>query len=262
MYSASSLGCEKNGPIRQTMNIIQATEELSRSVRHFGVELVETLKQTREVFRLRHQVYCVERGHQDLPGDVGEEFDAFDAHSRHVLLRHGSEPVGTARLICVNPVNPGASFQIQEFCAPALLAHLPLHTSGEISRFALSKARRMDNANVALMRLALVRGLVQLSSELGITHWLALQERCLLRLNERNAIRFDPIGPPVACHGIRHPTAVNLESMLDGVRREQFETWAFLTAGGSWFGSRTQAAEPTADLDSALRQNVLMDTLG
>jgi hypothetical protein len=32
--------------------------------------------------------------------------------------------------------------------------------------------------------------------------------------------------------------------MLAGVRREQFPTWDFLTAGGSWFGEgrRTLAA--------------------
>jgi N-acyl-L-homoserine lactone synthetase len=246
------------------MNSTVLAHELPHILRHFDIEIVDTPVQLREVFRLRHQVYCVERGHQDLPGDVGEEFDEFDAHSRHVLLRHGDdgEPVGTARLICIDPVNPGASFQIQEFCPPALLAHLPLRTCGEISRFALSKSRRMGCQNMALMRLALVRGLVWLSSEFGITHWLALQERSLIRLNERNAIRFDPIGPPVACHGIRQPTAVDLAGMLEGVRREQFPTWNFLTAGGTWFGRQTSMFRSTIDRESAARENVLMDTLG
>jgi N-acyl-L-homoserine lactone synthetase len=194
------------------VSITVLTNEVCQSSQDFRVSIVRTTEQTHEVFRLRHQVYCVERGHQNLPGGAEEEFDAFDAHSRHVLLRHGDggEAVGTARLICINPSVPEASFQIQEFCSPTLLAHLPLHTSGEISRFALSKSRRMVSGNMALMRLALIRGLVQLSSELRITHWLALQERSLLRLNERNEIRFDPIGPPVPCHGIRQPTAAAL----------------------------------------------------
>jgi N-acyl-L-homoserine lactone synthetase len=246
------------------MNITVLTNETSHASSYFDIDIVRTSVQLREVFRLRHQVYCVERGHQDLPGDVGEEFDEFDAHSRHVLLRHGDdgEPVGTARLICMNPANPGASFQIQEFCPPALLAHLPLPTSGEISRFALSKSRRMGCQNMALMRLALIRGLVQLSSELGITHWLALQERSLIRLNERNAIRFDPIGPPVACHGIRQPTAVDLAEMLESVRSEQFPTWDYLTAGGTWFGSQRWMVRPPTDRASSARENVLMDTLG
>jgi N-acyl-L-homoserine lactone synthetase len=245
------------------MNSTVLAHEISDISFHFDIEIVETSVQLREVFRLRHQVYCVERGHQDLPGDVGEEFDEFDAHSRHVLLRHSEdgEPVGTARLICIDPVNPGASFQIQEFCPPALLAHLPLRTSGEISRFALSKSRRMGCQNMALMRLALVRGLVWLSSELGITHWLALQERSLIRLNERNAIRFDPIGPPVACHGIRQPTVVNLAGMLEGVWHEQFPTWNFLTAGGAWFGSQTWMVRSKADRESGARENALIDTM-
>jgi N-acyl-L-homoserine lactone synthetase len=241
------------------MSIIKLADEICQIFRDFDIDIVSTPKQIHEVFRLRHQVYCVERGHQDLPGDVGEEFDAFDAHSRHVLLRRGDdgEAVGTARLICTNPVVPDASFQIQEFCAPASLAHIPLHTSGEISRFALSKSRRKGCTNMALMRLALIRGLVQVSNGLGITHWLALQERSLLRLNERNAIRFDLIGAPVACHGIRQPTAANLAEMLEGVRREQIPTWDFLTAGGTWF--RRTAMNDTFGEGSELlaQENVL-----
>jgi hypothetical protein len=97
---------------------------------------------------------------------------------------------------------------------------------------------------------------------MGITHWLALQERSLLRLNERNAIRFDPIGPPVVCHGIRQPTGVELTEMLDGVRREQFPTWDFLTNGGAWFGKRECADRSITDRDFSARGNTLVDTLG
>jgi N-acyl-L-homoserine lactone synthetase len=245
------------------MNIPKSDQKLHDVIGNFQIEAVETPRQLHEVFRLRHQVYCVERGHQDMPGGTEEEFDAFDAHSRHVLLRHGAdgEAVGTARLICTNPVNPDASFQVQEFCAPAVLAHIPLVTSGEISRFALSKSRRVGCENLTLMRLALVRGLVRLSSDLGITHWLALQERSLLRLNERNAIRFDPIGPSVVCHGIRQPTAVNLCEMLEGVRREQFPTWDFLTRGGTWFRGRKWTDQSTIDRDFSAHGNPVADTL-
>jgi hypothetical protein len=107
-----------------------------------------------------------------------------------------------------------------------------------------------------------VRGLVQLSSELGITHWLALQERSLMRLNERNAIRFDPIGPPVVCHGVRQPTAVDLAEMLEAVRREQFPTWDFLTDGGTWFGQRKWMDRPITMSGASARENLPMDTLG
>jgi N-acyl-L-homoserine lactone synthetase len=228
------------------------------------IEIAQSSAEERAVFRLRHQVYCVERGHQDLPGNVGEEFDEVDAHSRHVLLRHGDsgELVGTARLICINPLNPGASFQIQKFCAPALLAHLPLRTSGEISRLAISKSRQTGFQSVALMRLALVRGLVQLSSELGITHWLALQERSLMRLNERNALRFDPIGPPVACHGIRQPTAVDLAEMLEGMRREQFPNVEFPNRRRDLVRQADMTVTSTKDRESSARENVPMDMLG
>jgi N-acyl-L-homoserine lactone synthetase len=222
------------------------TDEIAIAERRFAIEIVQSAKQLREVFRLRYQVYCVERGHRDLPGDEGEEFDEFDVHSEHVLLRQTSdgEAIGTARIIGINQANPGASFQMQQFCQPSLLGHLPLQTCGEISRFALSRRRQLDSAQLALVRLALVRGLVRLSSETGLTHWLALMERSLIRLNERNAIHFDPIGSAVSCHGVRQPTVAELTRMLGRVRCEQFPTWNFLTAGGSWFGEekRTLAA--------------------
>jgi N-acyl-L-homoserine lactone synthetase len=180
-------------------------------------------------------VYCVERGF--LPGEAGEESDEFDVHSRHILIRQASDGqvVGTARVIAYNWTRPSDSYPMQKFCDPSLFRDLPLQTTGEISRFGLSKTKRIGLSNVSQLRLALVRGLVHLSSEMGITHWLAVMERTLVRLNERNAIHFDPMGPAVSYHGIRQPMVAELTGMLERVRREQTPTWDFLTAGGKWF---------------------------
>jgi len=231
-----------NNEVIDDLGLSRPPDKITLAEKPYRIEIVNTDGRIHELFQLRHQVYCVERGHQHLPGDEGEEFDDFDKHSRHVLLREltDGKAVGTARIIGVNPANPGASFQLQEFCKPSLLAHLPLHSSGEISRFALSKTSRMGFAHPALLRLALVRGLVRLSTELGLTHWLALMEPSLIRLNERNSIHFDPIGSPVSCHGLRQPLVAELSQMLGQVRREQFPTWDFLTAGGSWGGKQQE----------------------
>jgi N-acyl-L-homoserine lactone synthetase len=225
------------------MHINVITDEISRAREQFAIEIAETSEQLREVFRLRHQVYCVERGYE--PGDDGEETDEFDARSQHVLLRHAGdgEVVGTVRIIAADRGNLGDSFPMQRLCNSRLLSHLPLATTGEVSRFALSKLRRMSCPDAALLRLALVRGLVQLSSEMGITHWMAVMERSLLRLNERNAIFFDRTGPLVSYHGIRQPAVTDLASMLAHVRAEQFPTWEFLTANGEWFSERLRALE-------------------
>jgi N-acyl-L-homoserine lactone synthetase len=225
------------------MNTDVLIDEISTTERQFAIELVNTPRQLREVFRLRHQVYCVERGFE--PGDDGEETDEFDAQSRHVLLRHTSdgEVLGTARLIGPNHADLGNSFPMQRLCEPRLFRHLPLRTTGEISRFAMSKRRREGYAEGMLTRLALMRGIAQLSSEMGLTHWLALMERGLLRLQKRNGIHFEPIGSPVSFHGKRQPTMGKIAPVLDRIRSEEFPTWNFLTCGGRWYGGQQRVAD-------------------
>jgi N-acyl-L-homoserine lactone synthetase len=225
------------------MNISVLTSDISHVHQQFAIEIVNTPGQLREVFRLRHQVYCVERGYE--PGDDGQEIDEFDDHSRHVLLRHTSDGsvVGTVRLIGADRAALGDSFPMQRLCEPGLLHHVPLMATGEVSRFAISKQRRLGSIDATLLRLSLVRGLVELSSLMGITHWLAVMERGLVRLNERNEIHFDSIGPLVSYHGIRQPMAASLVQLLSRVRREQFGTWDFLTCGGLWCSEKERVHE-------------------
>ncbi len=218
------------------MNGNVLTDEIAHAGRQFAIEIVDTPKQLREVFRLRHQVYCVERGYEASVDD--EETDEYDARCRHVLLRQagGGEPIGTVRLIAPNPDDLQHSFPIQRLVEPSLLCHLPLATCGEISRFAMSKQRRGESGEGRLTRLALMRGIAQLSTEMGLTHWLAVMERGLMRLQRRNAIHFDPIGEPVSYHGIRQPAVGVIAPVLERIRREEFPTWNFLTDGGRWCG--------------------------
>jgi N-acyl-L-homoserine lactone synthetase len=224
------------------MNTDVLTGEISTTERQFTIELVHTSRQLREVFRLRHQVYCVERGYE--PGDGGEETDEFDAHSRHVLLRHTSdgEVIGAARLIGPNHTDLGSSFPMQRVCEPQLFRHLPPTTTGEISRFSISKRRREGYAEGMLTRLALMRGIAQLSSEMGLTHWLALMERGLLRLQKRNGIYFEPIGQLVSFHGMRQPTTSEISSVLERLRCEEYPTWNYLTCGGRWYSRNMEIA--------------------
>jgi N-acyl-L-homoserine lactone synthetase len=211
------------------------------------IEIVRSPEQLSEVYQLRHQVYCLERGFE--PGDGNEETDEFDCHSRHVLLRDSAdgEAVGTVRLIAPDRGKPADSFPIQRLCDPALLRNFPLHTTGEISRFAISKQRRSGCEAGMLTRLALMRGIAQLSSEMGLTHWLAVMERGLMRLQHRNAIHFDPIGPLVSYHGLRQPAVGVIATVLDRIRREEFPTWNYLTDAGRWCGPDENAAGARVD---------------
>ena len=208
----------------------------------FAIELADTLSQRREAFRVRHQVYCVERGYEPGAGDI--ETDEFDANARHVLLRHraSGEVVGTVRLVLPKMSRLRDSFPMQRVCDASAFSHLPLHTTGEVSRFALSKDRRhgMEAAG-CLMRLALVQGLVRASDEAGLTHWCAIMERSLLRLLRTTAIHFQPAGPMVEYHGMRQPATCELDTMLGRVHDENRPVWNLLTLGGQLWAPQATA---------------------
>jgi N-acyl-L-homoserine lactone synthetase len=200
---------------------------------NFTIEIADTPDLRREALRLRHQVYCVERGFEPAIG--GEESDGFDAFAAHALLRHNDsgEVVGTVRVVGANPRKPDRGFPMQAAIDPTLLAGLPLITTGEVSRFALSKQRRADCNAAGLMRLALLRGVLMMSTEMGLTHWCAVMGRPLLRLLAGSGIHFHAVGPLVGFHGLRQPSVANIPALVHRLRREQPLVWDYLTAGGT-----------------------------
>ena len=209
----------------------------------FEVKIVNDLSLLRQVYELRYQVYCTERGFEkgaQQPGQAGMEFDDFDVRSRHIALidRQTSELVGTARMVRSVPGSLRSSFPMQTVCSPSLFNKLPLDTTVEVSRFAISKQRRSATSAV-LMRMGLVQGLVRLSAELGVTHWCAVMEPTLLRLLRMTSIYFEPLGPLVEYHGLRQPCFNSLDGLLDAVCEERPEIWHYLTEGGkTWQGQR------------------------
>ena len=209
------------------------TEAISAFEQQFTVESADTPEIAQQAYRVRHQVYCIECGYEE--GRGGIEIDEFDAHARHVILQDSStgQVVGTVRLVLPSPESPERSFPMQRVCQPSLLGDLPLATTAEVSRYAISKQwRAVSGASNPLMRLALVRGILQLSNELRITHWCAVMERPLLRLLQSSAIHFQQLGPLVAYHGLRQPAFGRIDSILARVNREQPGIWNFITDGG------------------------------
>jgi N-acyl-L-homoserine lactone synthetase len=202
------------------------------------IEMANSPELIREAYRLRHQVYCIENNYE--PGNLGLEFDEFDAHSRHVVIRRNStgEVVGTVRLVLARSGLGQVTFPLQQVCDPTLLRTVPFRTTGEVSRFAISKERRrLDDASLGLMRLALVQGAVRLSAEAGHTHWLAVMEPSLLRLLRASGLHFQPLGPLVSYHGRRQPVCADLGLLLDRMSRECPEVWKFVTGDGRWSGN-------------------------
>lgn len=205
------------------------------ALRHdFSTEVVTDQEQLEEAFRLRHQVYCLERDFES--GKDGLEQDDYDPLSAHVLLRERSTSrvIGTVRLVAPALYESSALLPMEQVANLPRLRQLPRRYLAEVSRFAMSKYYRAANGTLgALLRLSLIRGIVALSSELELTHWCALMEPKLLRLLSTSAIYFHQISGMVEHHGLRQPAWIKLADMLDRVRRERPVIWDFLTDSGA-----------------------------
>jgi N-acyl amino acid synthase of PEP-CTERM/exosortase system len=175
-------------------------------------------------FRLRFQVYCLERGFEDANEHPdGREEDAYDARSLHSLLldRTTGAAVGTVRLILPQAGDDLPVFRQLEAGERRQL-ELPLATTAEVSRFAVAKAYRrqvekgwrpppehMANSGrgcpLQLLTFGLIQAIAMMGARGGITHIVAMMEPALLRLIRRLGIEFHPIGALVDHHGLRQP---------------------------------------------------------
>lgn len=211
-----------------------------------------------QVFRLRFQVYCLERGFEDAGEHPdGREQDGDDARSLHFLVfdRATGCAMGTVRLIL-----PLAGAEL-----PALgliganerrRLDLPLAATAEISRFAIAKAfrrpleagwchahgpaARADGGDQAapaapLVTFGLIQAVLMMTLAGDFTHIVAMMEPALLRLLRRLGIEFHPIGGPVQHHGLRQPGWAAVAHLVDRVKDCRRELWDVATD----FGRRT-----------------------
>jgi N-acyl-L-homoserine lactone synthetase len=210
------------------------TDAIQAAQDELSVEIVRSPEQLLEAQRLRFRVYCEERGFE--PGTDGLEQDAFDPASRHVLVRSRKTGtvLGTVRVVLADQATGLSGFPMRQACEPWVISPLPIASTGEISRFALTRDRAgISPAAAALMRLCLIRGLVQLSAESELTHWCAIMERTLLRLLRATGIHFVAVGPTVEYHGTRQPAVCGIGNMLSRMKLEQPSAWAYITDNGA-----------------------------
>jgi N-acyl amino acid synthase of PEP-CTERM/exosortase system len=208
------------------------TDALRAAADELAVEVAVSPGQVIEAQRLRYRVYCEERGFE--PGNNGLEQDEFDPASRHILVRsrQTGAVLGTVRVVLSDTGLDG--FPMGRACERWILRPLPAMSTGEISRLVLERERRgVSAAAGALMRLSLIRGLVQISAEHELTHWCAIMERPLLRLLRATAIHFLPVGPVVRYHGSRQPAVCAVGTMLHRMKLEQPAVWAYITDNGA-----------------------------
>jgi N-acyl amino acid synthase of PEP-CTERM/exosortase system len=210
-----------------------------------------------DVFRLRFQVYCVERGFENAAEyPEGRERDQDDARSAHflVLYRGTGSPLataaGTVRFILPRPGLDLPVLRLIE-AAERRLVNLPFDSTAEVSRFAVAKAfrKRLENelsgavtrtggedghprARFPVLTFGLLRAVVMMSVHGGITHIVAMMEPALLRLLARLGIEFNSIGKRVEHHGERQPVWAAMANIVERVRRHHPELWEFATNAG------------------------------
>jgi N-acyl amino acid synthase of PEP-CTERM/exosortase system len=223
----------------------------------FDVVAADTPELLDRAYRLRYQVYCRERGFEDASSfPEQKETDLYDAHAVHsvIISRYDDSVLGTVRLVLPDASKPDASFSMQDLCRHAKLTRTlsrSFSTTAEISRFAIAKATRklpagtggsvkgrmrQSDEKAGITRpsivLGLMRAIVRMSRAQGITEWLAVMEPSLLRHLARFAIYFQPVGPLVEYHGMRQPSQANIRILLERMRKERPDVWAYITDGG------------------------------
>ena len=221
--------------------------------------------QLRELFALRYQVYCVERGflsQENYPNR--EESDSYDATAVHfAAVDHNGKVLGSVRLV---RHMPGIGFPFENYCRDTSLGagELPVKDAMEISRLVVSKTllRRSEDRDsdfidaTASSRLtptgierrsrcewivlSLYKAMYLYCLEAGITHWYAAMERSLVRLLKRYGVIFFPIGSEADYFGRVTPYCVSLSSLRDSVPKSSQQLF-------DWFRN------PEPDLGNGIR---------
>ena len=221
---------------------------------YFDIVHADTPALIDEVYRLRYQVYCLEHPFENAAEHSdGRERDEDDDRSVHTLLmyRRTGAFVGTARAILPKEVER-RPLPMQRVLTPqngGLTTRFPEHSTEEISRFAVSKEfrrrhgeERYADANIpggapALpterqigrhITFGLLRGIVEICREHGISHISAVMEPALIRILGRFGLYFEAVGALVEFHGKRQPCIARIADMIERNRAEGTLLWQYV----------------------------------
>ncbi|MCM8610892.1 PEP-CTERM/exosortase system-associated acyltransferase [Accumulibacter sp.] len=194
-------------------------------------------------YRLRHQVYCRELGFEPVNPD-GLERDEFDARSVHCLVQSVASglDVGCARLVLLDPEEPAGQLPVELACAQTIDRALVSAMAGERSRIAeisrlavIGSYRRRqgeqdrpisiseadfgtsERPRQPYLALAVYLSLIALARQYRVSILLVLSERKLATNLARLGVRLQQIGQPVDHRGMRIPSLLRVEQVIDGM---------------------------------------------
>jgi N-acyl amino acid synthase of PEP-CTERM/exosortase system len=190
-----------------------------------------------QAFRLRYQVYCIEHPFEDAAEHSDQrERDEDDDRSVHTLLLHRPTGIfaGTARAILPKEVErrPLPIHRILASQDSGLTNRFPAHTTAEISRFAVSKEfRRRGTSAIGQMMpyitFGLMRGIVEVCREHGISHIGAVMKPPLIRILGRFGVHFEGLGSLVEFHGMRQPCVAAIADLVEHNRAQGTLLWQY-----------------------------------
>ncbi len=226
--------------------------------KHFESVIADTDALRRECFRLRYEVYCVERkGFEDprvFPDRL--EHDEYDQDSMHVLLRHRDTNtfVGTSRLIFQTKAAQGNSLPVKRIARENGLVLPELfdpHEVVEISRFCICKKFRQNiNDSLALVKInggeggdeirrlipaisvGLLKPMFFLLKEHGVKQVCGVLDPVFIRMLGNLGLHFTKLGPVVDYHGKRQICYQTYETLIDRLKQERSDVWDLATEKG------------------------------
>jgi len=257
MYTEPRLASGELGPIelfRERLSIVQANTS----------ELLD------EVFRLRYQVYCLERSFENVSDYPDRrERDDDDSRSAHSLLLFRSAKgfentaVGTVRLILPRRGTDLPVFKLLSDHERRNI-DIPWESTAEVSRFAVprgfrrclekdlgyppqerAKAVSSTRRVLNLLNFWLIRAVTTMAAKEGMTHIVAMMEPPLLRLIWALGIPFHPTGQMVEHHGLRQPGWAAMAN-TDHIRRYRPDLWE-LAFHAEWASSEAPALAQLRD---------------
>ena len=188
-----------------------------------------------ELFRLRYEVYCLERAFLTPDPAVGDlEYDDYDDCSTHFAAFAGDDAlIGTVRL--VTPERERA-YPFERHCTLFPGFDMPPHHAcGEISRLAVRRSHRRRRADCLIgvpgaeargladdrrsngspmLLLGLYREMYRHSRANDIRFWFAAMERSLAHSLRKMGFGFQAIGPVADYYGKVTPYMLDLGAVV------------------------------------------------
>lgn len=230
----------KNNKLGKLISGYSKLKEANYISSHFSTYLTPTVANCKElrkeVFRIRHNVYCDELKFEPVR-ENGLEQDEFDPFSMHCLIQHISSKnyAGTVRI--VRPTEQAQKLPIEKYCLNSITddelnpANFAREDICEVSRLAVPRAfrrRQMDNHDGAaigiinqhsysetemrcfpFIAIGLYFAAAGMALEQDIKHAYVMMEPRLARSMGFVGIKFKQIGPVVDYHGLRAPYYIN-----------------------------------------------------